>query len=366
MDNFNTKKNLGLSKVKRSWRLFLQRRRGFVYGGVLGLLLLFAFVSLPTLSRWFSLLLASPQALEAREGRTNLLILGAGGAGHEAADLTDTIIFISLDHQDRRPVLLSLPRDIWITSMRAKINTAYYYGNQKREGGGIILAKSSVSEILDQPVHYAAVIDFAGFVKTLDLLGGVEVEVERSFDDYKYPIPGKENDDCGGDPEFSCRYEHIHFEEGPQVMDGATALKFVRSRNAEGEEGTDFARSARQQKVVLALKKKLSSPTILLSPGKILALWQIFNDSVETDVPKSKWPALGRLLFSLNQERIRSEVLNGGLPDQEGFLENPPISSRFDNQWVLVPADGTWDEAQEWIDCLILGGECKVEDFISK
>ncbi len=136
-----------------------------------------------------------------------------------------------------------------------------------------MLAKDSVSVILGQPVHYAMSLDFASFVRIIDALGGLEVEVERSFDDYKYPIPGRENDQCLGEPstktaEFNCRYEHIHFNGGQNLMDGATALKFVRSRNGEGEEGTDFARSARQQKVINSIKQRLLSAEFIVKPWK--------------------------------------------------------------------------------------------------
>jgi len=90
----------------------------------------------------------------------------------------------------------------------------------------------------------------------VDLLDGVEVDVENTFDDYRYPINGKENDLCDGDPEYDCRYEDIHFDQGLQLMSGETSLKYVRSRNAEGDEGTDFARSQRQQRLLLSFKEK--------------------------------------------------------------------------------------------------------------
>lgn len=320
----------------------------------MGLFLLLVFLVLPTIFRLTSFILAQPSTLENKAGRTNVLILGVGGAGHEASDLTDTIIFASLDHTGKNPVFISLPRDIWIFSMRAKINTAYHYGNQKKEGGGIILAKAAVSEIIGQPVHYSLVVDFAGFVKTVDLLGGIEIDVERAFDDFKYPIPGRENDDCGGnDPDFSCRFEHIHFDAGKQVMDGGAALKFVRSRNAEGEEGTDFARAVRQQKVILAIRRKLASPSVFLNPKKVLGLFRIFDESIETDVLGERFLAFTRLLLLLDTARIRSEVLNGGVAGYEGFLENPPISFLYDNQWVLIPRDGTWEEVRIWVKDLL-------------
>ena len=81
---------------------------------------------------------------------------------------------------------------------------------------------------MGQPVHYALLIDFSSFKKAIDVLGGVDVNVERSFDDFHFPIEGKENDSCNGDPTFSCRYEHVSFKKGWQKMDGDTALKFAK------------------------------------------------------------------------------------------------------------------------------------------
>src|SRR5690606_10518850 len=98
--------------------------------------------------------------------------------------------------------------------------------------------KTQVEKIAGVPVHYAVVVDFNAFENVIDLIGGIEVNVLTPFVDSKYPIPGKENDLCGGDPEFTCRYETLVFEKGLTFMDGETALKFARSRNAEGDEGT--------------------------------------------------------------------------------------------------------------------------------
>lgn len=298
----------------------------------------------------------SPSSLESRDSRTNILLLGVGGAGHEAPELTDTMMFVSLDHGDRSPVFLSLPRDVWVTTMRAKINTAYYYGNRKREGGGLILSKSSVSEILDQPVHYALAVDFSAFSKIIDTLGGIEVYVDRSFDDYKYPIPGKENDKCDNDPEFKCRYERVHFEKGLQTLDGQTALKFVRSRNAQGEEGTDFARSLRQQRVIDRVKEKVLSPSTLLSPQKLSALWNVTWEGVDTDIPQDKFPILARMIVTLDKAKLKNLVLDGGGTNgdsQTGFLVNPPQSAKYDNQWVLVPRDLTWEEVRKWVSSIL-------------
>ncbi|MGB6838896.1 MAG: LCP family protein [Microgenomates group bacterium] len=282
------------------------------------------------------------QKIQTTEGRTNLLILGKGGQGHEAPDLTDTVIFASISHQNPLITLISLPRDIWISELRAKLNSAYYWGNQKQAGGGLILAKSTVEEIVGEPVHYGVVVDFSGFMRIIDVLGGIEVYVERTFVDEKYPIPGKEDDDCDGDPEYSCRYETIRFEKGKQIMDGETALKFARSRNAEGDEGTDLARTIRQQKILLTIREEILAPKTFLSPKKMLAVWQVVRESTETDINASAGAILARKALQ-GSKQISSHVLS------EDLLVNPPIQSKYDNLYVFVPRKESWQEVRGWI-----------------
>lgn len=283
------------------------------------------------------------QKIQTREDRTNILILGKGGEGHEAPDLTDTVIFASVTHVDPSLSLVSLPRDIWISELRAKLNSTYYWGNQKQEGGGLILSKSTVESIVGQPVHYGLVIDFSGFMKIVDVLGGIEVNVEREFVDEKYPITGKEDDDCDGDKEFKCRYETIHFERGMQTMDGKTALIFARSRNAEGDEGTDLARETRQQKILAAIQAKTLSSKVLFSPQKVLSVWRVVRESVETDIDASTGAILARRLL-----QTRSQIESSILP--EDLLINPPIQHKYDNLYVFVPKIGDWSSIHAWIE----------------
>lgn len=302
--------------------------------------------------------------IRSEDGRTNFLILGLGGPKNEPSGLTDTIIFASADHNGNEVLLLSIPRDIWVPEMRAKINSAYYYGNRS-EGLGMEWARRYVSQIVGQSIHYVVVVSFDGFVEIIDLVGGTDFLVERSFADDKYPIPGKEDDNCDGDPEVKCRYEIISFSEGWQHFDGETALKFVRSRQSEGLEGGDFARSGRQQKVILALKDVIVSPKFYLNPNRISQALSIISQSTETDIPESHFAALAKLGLLAKNGGIRSEVLTegNGIPR---LLIHPPISAQQDNQWVLVPKEDSWEATQRWVACLFTGKSCPVEDFVTK
>lgn len=302
---------------------------------VLGLLFLSA------LSFWFagSFWRQVQAQIKSEGGRVNVLILGKGGVGHSGPDLTDTMILASVSLEKNSIVLISIPRDIWIPEIRAKINSAFYWG-------GFDLAKASVEKALGVPVNYVFVMDFSSFKEIVDALGGIKVEVERSFVDSQYPLAGKENDLCSGDKTFQCRYETLHFARGEQFMDGETALKFVRSRNGDNGENTDFAREARQQKVINAIKNKILTRQTFLNPKKYLALIDIFKSSVETDLGRSAAAVLAKILV-FDQARISSFIL------PEDLLTSPAKSSKYDNQYVLIPRPGTWDEIHEWINTIL-------------
>lgn len=279
--------------------------------------------------------------LQPPSGRTNFLVLGISGGNHSGPDLTDSIIFISVENQTGKALILSLPRDIWIAPLRAKLNTVYHYK-------GLDETKKMTEEILGQKVDYSLVIDFEIFKKVVDFLGGVEVDVQRSFDDYKYPIPGKENDLCDGERTYQCRYEHLYFDAGKQTMNGEQALKYVRSRNAEGDEGTDFARSQRQQRLILALQKKIFKPEFILNYNKLKQLTSLVLENIKMDVPQDQYLNLTKIGLKLRKNKLQTTVLN------DGYLINPPTSKvKYDNQWVLIPASGDWQAIHTHVKDLI-------------
>lgn len=289
--------------------------------------------------------------ISSENGKVNVLLMGKSGGTHDGADLTDTMILASVSLEKPGVKTVSIPRDIWIPELRAKINSAYYWGktgtpyiDTAAVGGGIGLSKNVVKEISGQPVQYGVVIDFSSFKEIVDILGGVDVNVENGFTDKLYPIAGHENDTCGGkDPLYLCRYETITFGPGFQKMDGETALKFVRSRHAEGAEGTDIAREARQQKVITAIKNKVTDPKVFLSPKTDLAMLNLVNKYVETDLDLPTAGILAR------------KVLDGGgniyqnlIPDD--LLVVPPASNIYDNLYVFIPkaGNGKWQDLQNW------------------
>ncbi|MBI5619436.1 LCP family protein [Candidatus Gottesmanbacteria bacterium] len=261
--------------------------------------------------------------------RTNILLLGISGGQHAGADLTDTMLVLSLNLRAHTMAMISVPRDIWSDTLKDKVNSAYHYGEEKKKGGGFLLAKTVVEDIVGVPIHYVFMIDFSGFRDIIDLVSGIDVNVPTAFTDPEFPIEGRENDLCGGDPTFACRYEPLHFDQGLQQMSGARALTYVRSRHAQGDEGSDFARSRRQQDVLLALKAKLVSPRIWFTQQP-LAIFRALDDATETDMNIGELATVGKLLLRISEDRIKKISI-------EPLLESPP--AWMYGKYVLVPKE---------------------------
>lgn len=276
--------------------------------------------------------------IENENGRTNFLLLGINNNDPNGKNITDTMIFVSLNQNTGKVVLISLPRDIWIEEIKAKINAAYNFG-------GSSTAKRIVGDVLGQKINYAIVLNFDGFEKAVDILGGIEINVKNSFDDYLYPIAGKENDLCNGDKTLKCRYEYLHFDAGVQMMYGKTALKYVRSRHSEGEEGTDFARVARQQQFLQAFKEKLLSSDTYKNKEKLKGLYQVYKDYTLTDIKENQYGRLAILAANINWKDIKSSVLS------EDLFVNP--KTHYSRQWVLLPKNNSWEEIHRFVSGLL-------------
>jgi len=204
---------------------------------------------------------------------TNVLLVGIDTRDNTKLLNTDVIIVGSYNHQTKDIVMISIPRDFYAkvnpekTSF-SKINSAYSINERKGEGNGLVVLEEIVEEILGLEIQYHAMINFKGFVDLIDSVGGVYVNVENSFTDYRYPL--------------GTGYQTVSFKAGPQLMDGETALKYARSRHSQQNgEGSDYARARRQQKVMDAFKDVLLSTETLLNPTKIMALLSSVQDNLE-------------------------------------------------------------------------------------
>ncbi|MFA6254996.1 MAG: LCP family protein [Patescibacteria group bacterium] len=272
------------------------------------------------------------------EDRINILLLGIGGLDHDGPFLTDTMMIASFKPSTDQVALISIPRDLLVPIPGygwQKINHADAYGENANPGRGGELAKKVVSQVFNIPIHYYVRLDFAGFKKIIDDLGGITIEVENVLDDESYPVPGKET------ATTSERYEHLYIKTGRQHLNGELALKYVRSRQAKGIEGSDFARSKRQQKVLMAVKEKGLSLGTLANPYKISKVMDTLSQHLATDLEVWKIIRLFNMGKSVKEENIIRRVFDDS-PD--GVLyANVTEGGAF----VLQPKAGDFSELQK-------------------
>jgi len=234
-----------------------------------------------------------------------VLLMGYGGPGHDGGYLIDAIQLAYIDFEKVRINLISIPRDLWVTSLGSKemkINGVVAANSSGKKGDELIqtgapVLKNIVAQVTGLPVDYYMAVDFVGLDRAIGItLDGIDVEIAETLDDPWYPIRGEEQNLCGKSPEemqevhakysgfelerqFECRYEHLVFEKGTERMEGGDALKYVRSRHGSAEG--DISRGRRQQEVLLAIRKKLFSINAL---DKLPGFFDEMIKNVHTDV----------------------------------------------------------------------------------
>lgn len=261
------------------------------------------------------------QLIGEKDDRVNILILGIGGAGHDGPELTDTVILASYKPSIGKVALLSIPRDLLIQSKdygAVKLNAINAYAEAKQKGSGPAAEADELSIALGQPIQYWAKIDFSGFEKIIDAVGGVDVAVDRSFTDTAFPV---------GDN--SIAYRTVAFAAGAQHMNGKTALDFARSRHGSNGEGSDFARSKRQEKIMLAVREKLLRAGTLLNPFTLSSLLDIVKGSLTTNLQTWETIRLASQASGIKTSdvslRVMSDanVLVNGMTDEGAFVLRP-------------------------------------------
>ncbi len=293
----------------------------------------------------------------------SILLLGYAGYGHDGGFLTDSIILARVNPKIEEIDLISLPRDLWvkfpqsvIASHSAKINSAYAVGiDDKRyphkaieftgKAGGGELLKYLVFEVTAVKPDYFIAIDFSGFIKAIDRLGGIDVSVPSTFDDEFYPLDIGATDTCGKNEEeiialtatlsgekldqsFTCRYEHLHLEKGIQHLDGTTALKYARSRHSVSSGG-DFNRSERQKTVLEAVKKRIISLNFF---NQITPLINTLSNHLITDINLSTMESYLLKSPQYSQFKINSKAIT-----DKNYLK---IGKSSDGQSILIPKLG--------------------------
>jgi len=240
-----------------------------------------------------------PVAPASAEERINILLVGIDRRNGESwAYRTDTMIVVTIDPVNKEAGMMSIPRDLYLTIPglgEDRINAANPRGYSKSyPGGGPSLLKHTIETNFGIPIDYYIMIDFAGFQKGVDTLGGIEVDVPKTLHDTMYPMPKP------GDP---YAMGTVHFDPGPQDMDGERALQYARSRMST----SDFDRAARQQLILLAIREKALKNLNIVT--KLPSLIVTMGSMVKTDMKSDEMLELAALGPQIDLSNIRQLVI---------------------------------------------------------
>jgi len=270
---------------------------------------------------------AAPSPDSGGSRRLNILLLGSDTDAKFAGVYgTQVMMVISVDQQHKQAAMLSIPRDLWVRIPglgMGKIGTAYH-------DGGLALARQTVEENLRIQIDYYAWVGLDGFVKVIDTLGGVNLDVAHPIVDDRYP------DDLNSADPYA--YRRLYIPAGPQHLDGTRALEYVRSRH--GDLIGDFGRSGRQQQLLQALRAKTSGKAIAASlPQLAIDLRNI----IRTDLTLTDLARLALLADQMKDQQVQRYVLAPPLYSRDGWSK--------DGQQIVIP---DWTAIHQLVSSLLL------------
>ncbi len=266
------------------------------------------------------------------DGRLNLLILGIGGTGHDGPELTDTSLYLSYDRANKKLGIVSIPRDLAYPlgdGKFEKINSVNAYEELAAPGQGAKKTAEAFAKLFDIRIDRVVRIDFKGFETFIDALDGIDVDVEKSFTDMQFPT-----DNDGPNP---YKWTSVTFAKGIEHMNGKRALTYTRSRHAGGGEGSDFARSRRQQRVIQAVRERLLSIGTLANPRRLMDLWTAVSKHVQTDMSVWDLLKLAQDAGTDSNLTLTNQVLTD---DPNGELVDGTVEGAF----MLFPRRSDWSE----------------------
>lgn len=292
---------------------------------------------------------------DSSENFTNILLVGLDTRENGGLLNTDTIMLASYNHKTHAITLISIPRDFHVevqedVSWYVRINSIYSTAEQKKKGRGIEELQKTVERVTGTEIQYYATVDFNSFVDIIDTIGGIDIYVENSFTDHRYPL--------------GIGYQTISFKAGPQTMDGETALKYSRSRHSlQNSEGSDFARARRQQNVIVALRDKLLSTESLTNPRKIIGIISSVSGNIRVSEFTTK-DIEAALKLSQKYEEEGSQtfsfVLDPSIANYS-LVEKKHIES---GAYAIGPklGLGRYDDINEYIDLVLQNPQLYDED----
>ena len=279
--------------------------------------------------------------------RINILTLGIRGINDENGGLlADTIILASIKKDTGDIALLSIPRDLYVyitRTKRDKLNAVYATGESLNwGGGGLTLSKKIVSQITGQHIDYAVSVDFDGFEKFIDTLGGITITLNGPFIEYKqwenYPEHiKKENEQYWRLNEEEQRWE-LFIDKGAHLLDGEMTLYYARARFSSN----DFERAKRQQQIIDAVKDKLFSLGVLANPVKVFGILDVLNNHIKRDFTVLET----KELLGFLQKTKNGAIIKKTLDDSEN---GPLYSATIDSLYVLLPVGNTYENIRSMV-----------------
>ncbi len=283
----------------------------------------------------FSLLgVFRPSELSNDNGRVNILVAGnsADDLGHGGAELTDSIMVLSLNTKNDTALMLSVPRDLWVAKPEGghgKINSVF-------PESGMEGLESVIEDVTGLTVHYNALVNYTAFKDLVDAVGGININIQ--------------SDDPRGIYDSSLDWTSrrccalAKYPNGPVTLDGKQALNLARARGegygSYGFIDADFTRTEHQRQMLLAIKDKASSTAVIANPLKISNLVDAVGSNVRTDLQLSEMQSLFYYAKKVDNAKIDSYNINTLKGESTTMLAN---YASPDGQSALIPAAGIDD-----------------------
>lgn len=222
----------------------------------------------------------------------NLLALGRPGDNYPGGDLTDTILLIHLRPEEKKAVLISLPRDFLVELPEGngftKINSLY-------QSAGIESLKQKVQEITGLSIDYYLIIDLTVVKEVINLVDGLNIYVPQDINDPFFPGP-------------NYSYQAFTLKAGWRYLDGDQVLKYVRTRYTS--PNGDFDRMARQQQVIKLIKQKVLSLNPLFDFVTYLKIFNTLSDHIKTDAGVTKMKFFWQTAKEVDAQNINYLVID--------------------------------------------------------
>ncbi len=279
-------------------------------------------------------------------GRVNILLAGnsSDDPGHDGANLTDSIMVVSIDTKNNTAFMLSVPRDLWVEIPgygHAKINEAYVDGQAGHfsapgyPSGGMGMLEQVIHQNFNLTINYYALIDYNAVRDAVNAIGGVDVNIQSSDPRGLY------------DPsiDWATHGPLVKLSNGTHHLTGEQALDLARARgDAYGSYGyaqSDFERTQNQRLMLVALKTKILSAGVLANPVALSNLFDSVGKNVSTDMTLSE----ARRLYDLGKKVDNANITSASLNSANGknLLANYTSPS---GQSALIPAAGIDDFTQ--------------------